>query len=119
MVRLVNNISLFSYGTLQYAEIVHKVVGTRFPFEKAVLENYARYLVRGAVYPAIIEEPHARVEGVLYHGLNASHIQRLDRYEGPGYLRIESTVVTVKGDCSQAMVYVFNNTRRNLSLIHI
>jgi gamma-glutamylcyclotransferase (GGCT)/AIG2-like uncharacterized protein YtfP len=58
----------------------------------ARLEGYARFRVRGRVYPAIVEAAGGEVHGVLYPGLLAAELDQLDFYEGELYERREVAV---------------------------
>ena len=78
---------LFTYGTLQNAEILAQVVGRSWPSSPAVLKGYARYRVNDKPYPAIVEEPGAQVQGSLYSGVTEPELARLDDYEGELYER--------------------------------
>lgn len=109
-----STVSIFCYGTLQYADIMQKVTGQQFRSQRAILYDYGRYTVKDRVYPAIIHEPGNSVEGVLYHGLDTDHIERLDRYEGREYSRIAVGVVARNGDARRALVYVFDHDKSHM-----
>lgn len=55
--------NLFVYGTLMSEAIAKKVVGRLPAISAAVLDGHARYRIKGAVYPAIIEKTDERVRG--------------------------------------------------------
>ena len=57
--------NLFTYGTLQNAEVLAQVVGRSWPSSPALLDGYARYRVNDKPYPAIVEQPGAQVQGSL------------------------------------------------------
>lgn len=106
--------SLFCYGTLEYPEIMKKVTGELFPYEAATLDGYARYLVRGKVYPAVVAQAGGRVQGTVFHRLADQHIRYLDRYEGTVYDREQVTVVNRLGEPIRAMVYLYRETQKHL-----
>jgi len=83
---------LYTYGTLQVAAIIERIVGRPLAGVPARLDGYARFRVRGRVYPAIVEAAGAEVSGVLYPGLEAAELDRLDFYEGDLYERREVSV---------------------------
>lgn len=83
---------LFAYGSLAFSEVFHAVTGRRFHGTPATLIGYARYLISSKVYPAIVEKPDGRVDGVLYAGIDGILLRLLDRYEGVYYTR-KSVVV--------------------------
>lgn len=83
---------LYTYGTLQVAAIIEHIVGRPLVGEPARLAGYARFRVKGRVYPAIVEAAGGEVSGVLYAGLEAAELERLDFYEGELYERREVSV---------------------------
>ena len=78
---------LFVYGTLMVPEVMARVCGYRGTGRMASLAGYSRSRVAGALYPAITPAQGGIVEGILYHGLNAHLLARLDRFEGDQYRR--------------------------------
>ena len=107
------SVSLFAYGTLQLPDVLHAVVGQRWPGEPALLMGYARYRVRGKPYPAIVAEPAAHVPGLLYGAVAAEELERLDSYEGELYER-RTVSVRVGGALHPALVYVLGEQHRSL-----
>ena len=105
--------NVFCYGTLEFDAVTKKVTGATFPAEAATLIDYARYMVKGAPYPAVVHEPGAVTEGTLYRGLNAHHIQMIDEYEESLYERIESEVLAAKGELIPAIIYVVPPSRKH------
>lgn len=83
---------LYTYGTLQVGAIIEHIVGRPLAGVPARLDDYARFRVRGRVYPAIVEAAGSQVSGVLYVGLEAAELERLDYYEGDLYERREVCV---------------------------
>ena len=78
---------LFAYGTLMHPAIIKAVTGNVYTGIKAKLPDYSRRALRNEVYPAIIAEPGANVEGVLYQNIQPEAWMRLDRFEGDMYDR--------------------------------
>jgi gamma-glutamylcyclotransferase (GGCT)/AIG2-like uncharacterized protein YtfP len=74
------------------AAIIEHIVGRPLAGVPARLEGYARFRVRGRVYPAIVEAAGGEVSGVLYPALLAAELERLDIYEGDLYERREVSV---------------------------
>ncbi len=83
---------LYTYGTLQVPAIIGHIVGRPLAGVPARLEGYARFRVRGRVYPAIVGAAGGEVSGMLYAGLEAAELERLDFYEGELYERREVSV---------------------------
>ena len=99
---------LFCYGTLQYPRLMARVSGLRRHAQPAILDDYACYALTAAVYPGIRPEPGARTSGVIYDGINASGLARLDRFEGNEYVRERVQVQTAGAQRQQAWVYVIH-----------
>jgi gamma-glutamylcyclotransferase (GGCT)/AIG2-like uncharacterized protein YtfP len=83
---------LYAYGTLQVPAIMAHVVGRELVGRPARLRNYVRYRIEDRPYPAIVEAPGGEVDGVVYWGVEAAELERLDSYEGHFYERREVTV---------------------------
>ena len=79
---------LFAYGTLMSEVVLRKVTGETFPPTPGTLSGFARYAIRGEVYPGLIEEEQGQVEGVVYLGLSTAAWNLLDRFEGAMYQKI-------------------------------
>lgn len=97
---------VFVYGTLQYPEVAAAVTGRRLEAVAARLHGYARYQVRGEPYPGIVPGP-SSVSGLLYEGIDANVIQRIDEFEGPMYRRETLPVIRLDtGAAIDAATYV-------------
>lgn len=96
---------LYTYGTLQLPQIMSQIVGRPVRGRPARLAGFARFRIRDRVYPAIVESPGAEVGGVLYEGLAAEELARLDDYEGPIYER-RTVEIDVAGATLTACTYV-------------
>jgi hypothetical protein len=77
-----------------------------------VLAGYERHALRGAVYPAIVPAPGAHVAGVLWEGLDAAALARIDRFEGTLYERRACSVEAAGGVGVAAQVYVLAAAHR-------
>lgn len=96
---------LYTYGTLQLPQIISQIVGRELSGRPALLSGYARYRIHDRVYPAIVEAAGAELAGVVYDGLAALDLERLDDYEGPIYER-RVVPVDVAGAALAACTYV-------------
>ena len=103
---------LFSYGTLQFPAILSAVTGCHLEGDRAVLDDYACYLVKGKVYPGIIPEHGASVEGLVYTGIGEAHLRKLDHFEGELYGRVRVCVTDMEGNPLQAWTYVIRDAMR-------
>ncbi|OUS32395.1 hypothetical protein A9Q99_00985 [Gammaproteobacteria bacterium 45_16_T64] len=78
---------LFCYGTLMEPRILEAVTGKQLMLQKAELEGYARYLVKGEDYPGVVQESGGLTEGKLCLGITARDLKIIDRFEGDLYRR--------------------------------
>ena len=111
---MVESRSLFAYGTLELPELMEALTGFRPDSTDAVLEGYARFLLRGRSYPGIVEAEGARTAGRLYQGLSAAALTRLDGFEGPLYQRRIVEVRPAAGEGVAAHVYVLRREHHAL-----
>ena len=92
---------LFFYGTLKAAEIREAVLGYSVPdsqLEPARLFGFQVRRVAGAFYPMLIEAAaEAVVEGVIMTVTSRQDLDRLDRFEGSDYRRVEASAIGADG----------------------
>lgn len=98
--------SLFTYGSLEFAEIMEIVTGRPCAGRPARLDGYARRTLPGFIYPGITRAPGESTPGTLYRDLAAADLAVLDAFEGDAYDRIETEVHTAEGRTVRALVYV-------------
>jgi gamma-glutamylcyclotransferase (GGCT)/AIG2-like uncharacterized protein YtfP len=99
-------LNLFLYGTLTHPDVFKALTGISPKYEKAVLPDFFRSGIKGKVYPGIIHQREASVEGKLVRDLDQRSIGLLDRFEGVNYCRSE-VWVEVSGGLESAMAYVW------------
>ncbi|MCC6707732.1 MAG: gamma-glutamylcyclotransferase [Gammaproteobacteria bacterium] len=97
---------LFVYGTLMMPAVLHAVCGRPLASGAATLADFARYRLRGRVYPAIIGERGASTAGLVCEGLDDALWQRLDAWESPLYQRQAVTIHDAMGHGRHAHTYV-------------
>lgn len=98
--------ALFAYGTLEFPQILEIVAGRAFAAERpAIAHGYRRAMLRGRRYPGIWPDASASTDGVLYRGLDAEALRRVDRFESDVYRRVEIAVHCAGRDHS-AYAYV-------------
>ena len=102
---------LFVYGTLLVPEVLEKITGQKYAMTAAELSGYKRYSLRGRVYPGIVKEEGAVVNGMLL-ALNGN-IGQFDLFEGDEYFR-ESVYVMSGGRIFEAQTYVLKEKYRYL-----
>ncbi|MEJ2034040.1 MAG: gamma-glutamylcyclotransferase [Deltaproteobacteria bacterium] len=106
--------TLFTYGTLEVAEIMEMVTGARFPSEPAVLDGFARFLFRNRSYPGIVAAAGEVTVGTLYQGLDARALALLDEFEGEWYERRPVRVRTMDGTLVSACAYIIPEHYRHV-----
>jgi gamma-glutamylcyclotransferase (GGCT)/AIG2-like uncharacterized protein YtfP len=98
--------NLFTYGSLMIPSVMHAVAGHKFRAEGACLRDYARFKVKRESYPGIIYQKGALTNGVVYLGVDAHSLKRLDAFEGDLYERVSVRVKTGQGGSLKAETYV-------------
>lgn len=99
-------INVFAYGTLQIPEVMRAVSGGDYPARPARLDGYARFSLAGRSFPGLRLQPGAATDGLLYGGIDAEALRRLDEFEDDFYRRETLSVVTEAGERLAAEVYV-------------
>ncbi len=97
---------IFCYGSLQADDFAARLVGYRMPSVRAYLPDHRVARLPGRRYPGIWPAPHHTAQGCCYALRRARDLQRLDRYEGPGYRRQRRLVTTAAGETRLAWVYL-------------
>lgn len=97
---------LFAYGSLMCPDIMRLVSGLALSGEPATLVGYRRCKMRGETYPAVLVDRDSSVTGMLYRDLNPPAWQRLDRFEGEMYRRLETPARLSDNSVINAGVYV-------------
>lgn len=95
----------FAYGTLMDPETMTRVSRSRYRSQQATLPDNVRKLVRGEVYPAILEQAGGSVDGVVYYNVSSESFDRLDKFEGPLYAR--TRVVTICDNDKSVAAYTY------------
>lgn len=103
--------ALFAYGTLMVPAVMQQVTGLALAGEPARLGEHARYRMRGAVYPGIVEEAGAVTEGLLYRNLDEATWQLLDHFEDRIYDRVIVRCALPHNEVSEA-AYVYRVRQR-------
>ena len=106
--------NFFAYGTLMDERIFRDVTGETCRRAGGSLRGYVRRLVRGQVYPGIVECPEGSVSGVIYFDLPEKAWSRLDRFEGPMYARVPVDVWCEDSGTVEALTYVIRDAFRHV-----
>ena len=97
-------IHLFTYGSLMFEPVWHRLVKGNYLSQKAILKGYARRCVKEDEYPVIFQGEE-QVEGVVYYDINEEDLVTLDTFEGEYYERREVELL-VNDKTLLAAVYV-------------
>ena len=82
-------IHLFVYGTLQHPHIWRGVVKGEYQKSFALLKGFQACVLKGVVYPGLIEKEDSYANGMIYYDINKEDLARLDAFEGMSYKRVE------------------------------
>jgi len=97
---------IFVYGTLLSTEIVKKLICKTFKTRAAVLPGYQLYSVKDCDYPAIIQNDHSQIKGLLIKNLDDSSLDIISFYEGDEYEKKKVTVLT-DGKPETALAFIW------------
>ena len=89
-------------------EIMVQVTGAAYRSQKATLVHYARKTVWGEVYPAILKRSGGSVDGIVYFDVSTEAFDRLDKFEGPLYVRKKVVATCDNGDSVSTYTYVIS-----------
>ena len=104
---------LFVYGTLRFPEVMGAVAGSVPRSRPALIEGHACYLARHGRFPALVAATDDRTEGLLYHGVDAAMLQKLDAFESALFERRVMRVVS-GGRERPAWTYLLVASQRRL-----
>lgn len=97
--------SVFTYGTLQFPEVMQAVIGLDVKPVAATLSNYQRFKIKERTFPGLIKKQGIITGGMLYRELDETAIEKLDQFEDVMYERCLISV-QVNNKTEQAFVYV-------------
>ena len=84
------------------------VTGQMYAYDVACLSGYARYLIKGQVFPGIVKADQCSVGGIVYHDIDSMVLQRLDEFESEVYERKEVQVTLDNSQQVSAYTYVMS-----------
>ena len=103
-------LNVFTYGSLMLSFVFQRVVGRCPPSIEATLEDWRRVRVDNETFPAAVPTEGDQVRGILWLGLSADEIVRLDQFEGEHYQRVSVRVRDFSGENHTAEVYQWSRT---------
>ncbi len=89
---------VFVYGSLMYLPVWTQIVKGVYPCMNAIAKGFQRHAVPGETYPAMVGEPNARVQGLVWLNVMPEDVARLDEFEGVEYARQEIDVTLNTSD---------------------
>lgn len=98
--------NVFVYGSLLFPEIPEGLCQKKLQTENAILNGFARFAVKGADYPAVIEKENSNVKGKVLLNLDSRDIDLLTFYEGNEYEIVPVKIELNSGNIN-AVVYVW------------
>lgn len=110
--------ALFTYGSLMFPAVWSRVVVGRYVPQVATVHGFCRLAVKGETYPAAIPCPDQQIAGVLYTGITAADLLRLDRFEGSQYWRRPVRVDLDSGKFCPAYIYLLRPSHYHLLASH-
>jgi hypothetical protein len=90
--------------------VFQRVVGRCPPSIEATLEDWRRVRVDNETFPAAVPTEGDQVRGILWLGLSADEIVRLDQFEGEHYQRVSVRVRDFSGENHTAEVYQWSRS---------
>ncbi len=81
-----NDLPYFFYGTLRDPDVFHRVCRvplSDFDVEPSILFDCRPVYVEGQLFPGLIKDPQAQVEGIVVSGLCQSTQQHIHDFEDP------------------------------------
>jgi gamma-glutamylcyclotransferase (GGCT)/AIG2-like uncharacterized protein YtfP len=76
-----NNIDLFVYGVLMFAELRLALTGRDFATSPAALSGYRRYRVKAEQFPALLAQAGSVTNGLLLHDVDPDTRALFDLFE--------------------------------------
>ena len=98
---------LFTYGTLTFQEVMIHLIGREIPYEKAKINGYSAFVVKGQNFPALRKTTSSSsTNGIMYSNLEKEDWKILDQFEDYFYNRVVEEIVLEDGTHQKAFTYV-------------
>jgi gamma-glutamylcyclotransferase (GGCT)/AIG2-like uncharacterized protein YtfP len=108
------NGALFTYGTLQFPEVMEALIGRMLPWEEAEAPGFAQFQFTDRIYPGMVSMKNATTQGRVYTTLSGWAWEILDRFEDPIYRRDSVEVCRSDGSTLMAYAYVLPLAQQHL-----
>lgn len=99
-------IHLFTYGTLEIPEVMEAVTGRAWASAEARAKGFAKFLLKGRIYPGMTAVPGAVCSGRVYYHIDRHTLDILDAFEDEVYTRERIEVEVEGGRPLQAYAYL-------------
>ncbi len=99
-------IHLFTYGTLEIPEVMEAVTGRSLASAEAWARGFAKFLLKGRIYPGMIALQGATCSGRVYYSIDRRTFEILDAFEDEVYTRERIEVEVEEGRSLQAYAYL-------------
>jgi len=106
--------ALFTYGTLQFPEVMEAVTGLVLPWMEAEAPGFAQFRFVDRIYPGMVAREGALTQGRVYTALSHQTWELLDRFEDPIYRRDLLEVYRLDGSIMTAHAYVLPVAQQHL-----
>ena len=97
---------VFTYGTLEIPEVMEAVTGRSLASAEARAKGFAKFLLKGRIYPGMIALPGAVCSGRVYYHPDRRTLEILDAFEDEVYTRERIEVEVVEGGSVEAYAYL-------------
>ena len=97
---------LFTYGTLEIPEVMEAVTGRSWASAEARAKGFAKFLLKGRIYPGMIALRGAVCSGRIYYHIDRRTLEILDAFEDEVYTREQIEVEVGGGRLLQAYAYL-------------
>jgi len=105
--------SLFTYGTLMFAEVWRRIGIGEFESQPATLQGFTVYRLCNAVIPGMMRTTgEDQASGLIYQGLDENALFELDAYESDLYKRVDVQATAADGQVIDCQAYVIPESRR-------
>ena len=102
------NGSVFTYGTLEIPAVMEAVTGRSFDSVKAIADGYARYLLKGRMYPGMTPVSGHTTSGRVYFEVDEHSLGLLDHFEDEWYVRQLIPIHTAASNRLKAYAYMID-----------
>ena len=106
-------IHLFTYGTLEIPEVMEAVTGRALASAEARAKGFAKFLLKGRIYPGMTAVKGATCSGRVYYHIDRRTLDILDAFEDEIYARERIEVEVSEGRFLHADAYLIPPQHRD------